>query len=339
MKFLLVTLNGKFSQGLYPWDSMDIHALAEAFQQHDCHVEFQECDQLLQCKDSLKKYDAIVFGSSQVPYEKKIIEDYAFIVELLGANIIPRYELILSHENKGIQGLLAVAKGVNVIHFEYSIDAKADYKPGYVYKTIDGAGSFGVSLPKSDKELRQFTKKNTLLREQPIRLLQYTKQKLKLFLWRKRYIKEKEQYFRPGIPLVSQKLIPNLKFDYKILVFHDLFFVLKRNVRENDFRASGSGLFEKVAQVPSQVLDLAHRYRKELDTPCLSIDVAFDGSQAFCIEFQCCHFGPITYLDADVVHCRTKDTWTSNIWHRKSLEWVFAYSICNNLKFKKKTTQ
>lgn len=339
MKFLLVTLNGKFSQGLYPWDSMDIHALAEEFQKHDCHVDFQECDQLLQCKDSLKKYDAIVFGSSQIPYEKKILEDYAFITNLLGSNIIPRYELVLSHDNKGMQGLLAIAKGIDVIHFEYGTDANADYKPGYVYKTIDGAGSFGVSLPKSDNELRQFIKKNTLLREQPLRLWHYIKQKLKLFIWRKRYIKEKEQYFRPGIPLVSQKLIPNLKFDYKVLVFHDLFFVLKRNVRKNDFRASGSGLFEKVAQVPSQVLDLANRYCKELDSPCLSIDVAFDGSEAFCIEFQCCHFGPITYLDADVVHYRTKDTWTSNIWHRKSLEWVFAYSICNNMKFKKKPTQ
>lgn len=335
MKFLLVTLNGKFSQGLYPWDSMDIHALADEFQKHDCHVDFQECDQLLQCKDSLKKYDAIVFGSSQIPYEKKILEDYAFITNLLGANIIPRYELVLSHDNKGMQGLLAIAKGIDAIHFEYGIDTKADYKPGYVYKTIDGAGSFGVSLPKSDDELRQFIKKNTLLREQPLRLWQYIKQKLKLFIWRKRYIKEKEQYFRPGIPLVSQKLIPNLKYDYKVLVFYDLFFVLKRNVRKNDFRASGSGLFEKITEVPTQVLDLAHMYRKELDTPYLSIDIAFDGSKAFCIEFQCCHFGPVTYLDANTVFQNLNSIWQPGIWNKRSLEWATAYAIEKHVSNKK----
>lgn len=47
----------------------------------------------------------------------------------------------------------------------------------------------------------------------------------------KSHTKLKEKYFISWIPLVSQKLIPNLKHDYKVLVFYDLIFVLKRNVR------------------------------------------------------------------------------------------------------------
>ncbi len=334
MKFLFVTVSGKFGQGLYPWDGMSSEALTDEFKKHDCHVEFVECENILKKREQLPEYNAVIFGGSQIPSEKKVIEDYAYVSKMLGACVVPHYELILAHENKGIQGLLEKARGIKTIPHRYGVSTTTNYQPGYVYKTIDGAGSFGVALPKTQHELRKFIRRNAFLHEQPLRLWQFAKQRLKLLMRHKNYTKSKEQYFAPTLPIVSQKLIPDLKNDYKILVFYDLFFVLKRNVRKNDFRASGSGLFERTRKIPFEILDLAESYREKLDTPYLSIDVAFDGKQAFCIEFQCCHFGPITYLDAESAFQKTRLSWGDTPWEKKSLEWGFAYAITKHIQSK-----
>jgi len=42
---------------------------------------------------------------------------------------------------------------------------------------------------------------------------------------------------------IVQEFIPDLSNDWKVLVFWDKYYVLRRKNRPNDFRASGSGLF------------------------------------------------------------------------------------------------
>src|SRR5690606_8893478 len=57
------------------------------------------------------------------------------------------------------------------------------------------------------------------------------------------YHNEAWEYYRARIPYVQQQFVPNLKCDYKALVFMDKVFLLKRGTRKDDFRASGSGIF------------------------------------------------------------------------------------------------
>lgn len=75
-----------------------------------------------------------------------------------------------------------------------------------------------------------------------------------------------------------------------MLVFGEKYYILRRKVRKNDFRASGSGkreFPEYLTDVECQVLDLAYKAFCEIDTPLLSIDIAHDGEKCHMIEFQC----------------------------------------------------
>jgi glutathione synthase/RimK-type ligase-like ATP-grasp enzyme len=93
---------------------------------------------------------------------------------------------------------------------------------------------------------------------------------------------------------VVQDFVPGLDHDWKVLVYGEKLYVLRRGVRDGDFRASGSGKIAWPEAAPAAVLDLCWKLCRALDVPWLSVDVVTAGDSAHVIEFQVIYFGTLT---------------------------------------------
>ena len=99
---------------------------------------------------------------------------------------------------------------------------------------------------------------------------------------------------------IAQPFISGLDGDWKVLVYGDQYYVLKRHVRPGDFRASGSGMDYRAgldSGIPDEVLSFVEKVYHLLDIPHLSADVAFDGKRPYLIEFQAVYFGTATQAE------------------------------------------
>ncbi|WP_216603807.1 hypothetical protein, partial [Vibrio kanaloae] len=128
-------------------------------------------------------------------------------------------------------------------------------------------------------------------------------------------------------PIITQKKIDGVGYDYKALVFFDKVYVLKRNVRKNDFRSSGSGDFEFV-EVEPNILNFADKFRRKLKTPYVSMDIMKDTFGVLhCIEFQAVHFGPYTQINAPHYYMSVGGEWEIIRDEKKSLESDIVYAV------------
>jgi len=124
----------------------------------------------------------------------------------------------------------------------------------------------------------------------------------------KRIAKKVVKYFSPSkskfmqydttpssTPIVIQTFIDGLKGDYKVLIFGRKYFTLYRKNRENDFRASGSGMHFVVPEDElAGLFTFAQKLTKELSSPIFGMDIGFDGKNYHLFEFQFLHLGPST---------------------------------------------
>ncbi|WP_311748192.1 hypothetical protein [Proteus penneri] len=333
---LYIINNGKFSQSLYPWESLDLSEVKKNLANLNISAKEISFADINNSGLDFYKNKIILFGGSQNKIEKSLIEDYAYWLTKHNANVIPSYECLRALENKGFQALSSESLlGNKKLKYFYNDSDKIFYSDDYVYKLIDGAGSNGVFRCENKNEL---TKKIKNLKFKNINLntlIPYIKQVIKkLIKWR--YIPKKEEYYKPKINLVMQRFIRNLNCDYKVLIFGKRYFVLKRNIASGDFRASGSNLFEIIETVPNEVLDMAKNIFTKLNTPYCSLDISIDADNvANLIEYQCTHFGPYTYLTAIKQYfINNNGDWVSVDWERKSLEWAYAEAIAEYLNEK-----
>lgn len=251
----------------------------------------------------LEKNCTLFISSSYDKAYQKYICDVARHISLDRPDVllIPSYDMLLAHENKGYQELVKKRIGVAELKGDYfgdisdfDITKKKNFP--YVVKLLEGAMSSNVFLAKNHQDL------TSKLKENGNRNLRYRLKRLfkKYIIWRRYnnvskslYIKNYDEFFCNRTPFIVQDFVPNLTYDYKVLVFGSKYFVLKRYVRENDFRASGSGNF--TYETPSRaVLDYAKKVFDLLDTPFVSLDIAERDGNCYLIEYQGIGFGPIT---------------------------------------------
>lgn len=84
-----------------------------------------------------------------------------------------------------------------------------------------------------------------------------------------------------------QDFIPNNDHDIRVIVIDSKAFAIKRMVRENDFRASGSGniLFEK-KHFDSETIKLSFDLNDKLKSQCLVIDFVYKDSKPLIVEIS-----------------------------------------------------
>lgn len=224
-------------------------------------------------------------------YKSGILDKLYFLSQ--HNHLLPNYHWYLSHDNKyaaeflrnsleasessGISSiLLSTYSDVNLLSEKFTDNE-------YVLKRSAGATSKGVSLVQQN-DLGKRYKTNTVT---------FNYFDLFRILYKKIFIKGyiDENLYR-GKQIIQQ-FIPGLSGDYKVLVFGEKFYVLKRKNRKNDFRASGSGDFSWPKQVEKEVLSYAKRIYLNASVPVLSLDVAFTNGSCYLIEFQGVMFGTI----------------------------------------------
>lgn len=256
----------------------------------------------------------VLYPSSEVNglFYKEYIEDVLLDLQNRGMVLLPRFELFRAHHNKVFMEMvrdsindasLKTIKsyslyGINDLDVLLPV-LEQELKYPMVLKTSSGSGARGVSIANSRNELTQKVRKMTSVTYHNYSTPWHSSVTLSKIKQKIRKICGKVCYelTYPQEKIIVQNFIPNLNYDYKVLVFWKKYYVLKRLTRNNDFRASGSGKFifpDSLSRELEVVLESAYRLYSEIDAPMLSVDIAYDGHICHVIEFQCVSFGPYT---------------------------------------------
>ena len=296
--------------------------------------------------DKTQDYKGVVvlYASSEDPgkFYKGFIEDIILNLENEGAIVIPAFEYLHAHANKVYQELLRMrftdavlrqpASKVFGSYEEVQKSAENIVLP-CVIKTASGSGSNGVYLAHNRNELLAYCKK--LMKIRYIDFSQTLVKRVLLYIWRiiKKIIKHRHaQPISESLytnKIIVQSFIPGLEGDYKVLFFQGRYYILHRKNRADDFRASGSGLFDFPTDLNTicNVLDLAKRTADELCQPIISMDiVATSEGECRLIEYQCVYFGPLTMQYSEYYYVYNGE------WKRyprtNSLEEEYCRAVC-----------
>ena len=327
--YLLTESNGFFGQRLMPWESLDVGVLLGILSEYFTVVRVTYAE--LASGTVFPKNSIVVHSSSQQPEYKVFIDDLLLSLQANGNFLVPSIHATRSHENKGYQELHRRLCGIESPKACYAaklseINLGAINYP-VVFKDVSGFGSTGVRLIHSEQELWDAAKMVLRLswREKAKAIKCNFAYVVLKYILRRKNLRPYGDYYQALKRFVLQEFIPNLSGDYKVLAFQNRIFVLKREVRPNDFRASGSGRFH-FDDPPDGLLDFAAGLLRKFDEPYMSFDICFDGSKFHLIEFQGLHFGPFTLTQSPKHFHRQDDRWIECI-GKVELEAILGESL------------
>ncbi|MFN1215987.1 RimK family alpha-L-glutamate ligase [Chryseobacterium kwangjuense] len=124
-----------------------------------------------------------------------------------------------------------------------------------------------------------------------------------------------------------QEFIPGLKYDIRLIVIGAKCYYLKRNTRDNDFRASGSGMLEFApGQFNLEAVDIAFKAARKLNMVSVAYDFIFDSEdKPLMVE--------ISYGFQPVVYDRCLGYYDADLnWHeaKVNLEYEIVHSFLND---------
>jgi glutathione synthase/RimK-type ligase-like ATP-grasp enzyme len=291
-----------FGQTRKPWVSMDADKIINIVTENGYQVAEYGFHEIVNKNIPIR--DSIVFYTfSQRENLRRYIMDAIRCLDDGTNLIIPSYDLLCCHENKGYQEI--IRKKLNILEpkglYFSSKREISNYNINYpvVLKDIEGSNAKGVFRANNFSELLRIIRKI----EPPIKFL------LKLDLFRRKYFRRKKHYseyknynnridcnqYRDYIiqekRFVLQEFIPGLSYDYRMIIFYNHYYVVRRKNRDADFRASGAKRFIIDDEVDSKILDYAREIFSKFNNPYLSIDIGCTGNHFVLFEFQALHFG------------------------------------------------
>lgn len=293
--------------------------------------DYSNCLTLLKIKDPY----FIIYNSSEDPgeYYKSFIEDNIKLLSKSQHSCIPKEDYLRAHNNKIYMEMLRINLKLDDCELFDSkfiatqkelLSLKLNYP--VVIKGASGAMSRSVKLARNQKELISHF----------YALCSSNSFKIKLKEYIRRY-RHRGSYSPEALKrgkCVIQNFISGVLFDWKILVYYNRVFALKRKNRPNDFRASGSGLFSYEKNIPSEILDLALQTRIRMNVPHLSLDIAMTDSGPVIFEFQVIGFGTKTIEFAPFYFVKTSSCWKL-IEEKPNLEMTYTESLISFLNEKK----
>ncbi|MCH4821979.1 hypothetical protein ML462_02235 [Gramella lutea] len=312
---------------------MDKAALKEYFQEIGVEIEFLFFSEVQNFDASFWMGQYVLYTSSEdhnLSY-KSYIEDIVYYLELNGARLIPEFRYLKANNNKVFMELLIksivpqtrqILKNKIFGCYEEVQSQFEDLQYPVVFKKAAGAMSKGVGVSSDKTELSS-----------SIKQISGTKNFILDLKDRLRAIKH------PGYQLESkyrnkfilQDFVPGLDGDFKVLIFGTKYYVLKRGLKKDDFRASGSGIKVFERELPDGLLEYASEIFKKVNLPIISMDIAFNGSDFFLIEFQAVHFGTYTLMRSDH-YWLEKENGFELVNSKSNLEEEYASSIANFIK-------
>lgn len=279
------------------------------------------------------KGQLFIYTSSEDKNEhyKSFLEDVVLAIESMGGIVIPGFKFMRAHNNKTFMELIrkdwGPATGDSLRTYAFgSLDElnNTDLKIEFpvVIKRPEGFKSRGVYLAKSLKELKKIASK--------ISRTPFLGGEIKDILRSLKYEDFKRESGHRK-KFVVQHFVPGLTNDFKVLVYGDKYYVLFRRNRENDFRASGSGLLSYPADLPEGLLDFCDIVFKWFNVPSVSLDIAYNGSSFFVLEIQFLYFGTYTIEHSQFYFRKESGSWEM-VKERSILEAEYASSIDGYIK-------
>lgn len=195
-----------------------------------------------------------------------------------------------------------------------------------VFKLRGGAGSSNVLLVRSKSEAFKIIKKSFNKGFSYFNKLRYFKEKLNKYLsGNDSIIGVLKGIGRLFIPIKNmnflnkekgyayfQEFIPNNNFDIRVIVIGSKAFAIKRLVRPNDFRASGSGLIiYNKEEIDIRCIKISFDVNKYIKSQCIAFDYVFDNlNNPLILE--------ISYGFSSAGYFKCPGYWDSNlIWHEE----------------------
>ena len=334
-KFYIISgFNYSFPQKLHETDGLNVERVLKfVSSEYECiSLTLDELASNLMAGGVECKGNLFFFCSSQIKNYKDAIVDLVFEVAARGGILTPSVEFYISHDNKYYQELYKARVNVptpkSKLLTHYSNSQNINVNLPAVVKHYAGFASKGVSLAKTQNELISSVKRN---------MISYIFQNGEIYEVLRNFIKKYIRYpdFYPERfgRVVLQSFIPDLKHDWKVLVFSDRTFALKRYTRKGDFRASGSGAFDYECDVPESLIKFANAVKRQLNTPFVSLDIAESQDGFSIIEYQSVHFGLATMINAKKYFSCIDDSVEEKVVSSIDVEEIFAKSL---LEFSKK---
>jgi glutathione synthase/RimK-type ligase-like ATP-grasp enzyme len=254
---------------------------------------------------------------------KSYIEDVVYGLSLAGALVIPDFRYLRAHNNKvGMEILRDVLfpddriSSIALGNREELLSIMETIRYPVVLKSYEGAVSRNVRICNSKKSL--LGESAILMRTPDIKF-----EIKELYRSFKRHPYKPESRYRKKA--VVQNMIEGLNNDWKILVFGNKYYKLKRFNRVGDPRASGSGNFVFDKDIDSEILNYARSCYEKFNVPVASLDIARDSNGPVLIEFQFVTFGTKTLEDSDHYYKFIDDKWVI-VSEKAILEREFAKS-------------
>ncbi|MGQ1785711.1 ATP-grasp domain-containing protein [Saccharicrinis sp. GN24d3] len=241
------------------------------------------------------------------PRESKFAKQLLFAVQKTGKKVFPNYDTVWHFDDKVAQKYLL--EGVNApLAPAYVFYSKKDANQWAastdfpkVFKLRNGAGSDNVKLVRSLTEAKHLINKSfgkgfkqydawANLKE---RVRKYRKGKTSLWnvtkgVARIFHTTEYDRVTGKEMGYVYfQKFIPQNDYDIRVCVVGDKAFAIKRMVRENDFRASGSGtiLYDK-KYFDDETIKMAFDVSEKLNDQCMAYDFVFADGKPLIVEIS-----------------------------------------------------
>jgi len=319
---ILTDYNSDFLISTYGgfYHSMDIKKIKYLFESLNFHVNVSKYSEINFDDNFNGTYVLYQSTEDNGQFYKRYIEDIIYYLQLKGAIALPEYKFLKAHHNKGFMELLRKSfkneelKTITSNYYGNLVDIKfKNYKFPVVVKQISGSGSSGVLLARNKTELSKVVRRNSngyLFNSILLIQIILTKNIFKILLnkfFSKNYL---INVHKIGKPFIIQNFIKNLPGDYKVLYFGGKYYTLYRSNRKNDFRASGSGIFNDVPEnMIEPLLNFSMLVVNEIDFPVIGMDIGFDGNVFHLIEFQMIHIGPITLERSKYFYSKVNNDW------------------------------
>lgn len=228
-----------------------------------------------------------------------------YSLEISGINVFPNFNTVWHFDDKLGQKYLFEAIGAPLVPTWVFYDKILAYEWAdqtnfpKVFKLRSGAGSQNVALVHSKNQARRLIRRafgsgfpaydaygDLKERWRKFRLRQtgsfdLAKGMLR-FVWPPPYARKRG---RNKDYIYFQEFIPGNTFDIRIIVIGDKAFGIKRMVRKNDFRASGSGLilYEK-ENFDDETVRLSFRFAESIKSQCAAFDFVYSGNKIYVVE-------------------------------------------------------
>ena len=329
MKKIFLLTNSKYiiPQRRYERESLNLDVMREVFLKNGFFVESLTFHEFVNSSTIDIKDNYFFYASSQFPPYKEYIQDILLFIERSGGILVPHFHSFVCHENKMLQELekrrlnISSPKSYFVGTYEEGISYLKNAIFPMVGKRSKGFGGKSVVKINNFAQGQRFLKHN--LSEGISLNFEYMK-------WLYKKIRFKKLYPKYHGKVILQEMVQGLDHDWKILVFGNQCYALKRFVKNNDFRASGSGKFDYDAVPSDNILNFALEVTRRLNLPFASLDIIEKNGQCILVEYQSVHFGLLTALQAKKLY---EFNISQNIWHQKAVEQevdtLFAEAIVN----------